>query len=161
MPIHTRSQFLVCGEYTLDVRLLSYSNDGRCAQCREDEDIGCCDDYESSSCGTPGRSSSQCETYFQYCIVPTSTNTPLSFNRNSRPISCDYIETPFSTINGAPINFLQDTVLGLSNPLILSGTSSAWMVTTMYFYAQVILVANFKNRCGLFTLIDVRLCTPG
>lgn len=120
-------QLLLRAEYILNITLQSYSSNGRCAECREEEDEGngCCDDFESRSCGTAGVSSRRCDTYFLYCLLPINTNTA-TYGRN--PVPCTVIAQSESTVNDAPIDFSQSTVLGLSNPLIFSGISSTWEV---------------------------------
>ena len=122
-------QMMVNGDYILSITLRSYSNqDNRCAGCRSEniDSYGCCDNWESTSC----TGSRMCETYFQYCLLPLET-----ISTAREPVHCRVIAQSTSTENGGTIDFSQSLVLGLSNPLQLSGISNAWMVS-----------ATFKNR---------------
>ena len=108
------SQLLVGGDYTLSVTMTSYSSNGRCSECNDESRYGCCDNWESTSCGSVG-SSRRCDTYFQYCLLDPGTAFSL-------PITCNIrAQSPQANSNDAAIDFSQSTVLGLSNPLILSG----------------------------------------
>ena len=114
---------VVYGDYILNITMESYSSDGLCASCRDDN-FGCCDNSESRFCGTPGGSSLRCETYFEYCLLSPGTSTA-----SSQPLPCTIQATSDYTIDGAFIDFSQSTVLGLSNPLLLNGISSSWAVS--------------------------------
>ena len=114
----------VLGNYVVEVHVQSYSNPtNRCATCYDDEDQiepGCCDDYTVTTCNGHRR----CDNQFLYCL--TSLNTS-AFNA-----SCGgYIGTINSGINwrGQQINFSQPRVLGLPNPIKLTGLTDSWQVS--------------------------------
>ena len=114
---------MVGGDYILNVTIMSYSSNGRCSQCNDESLYGCCDDWESTSCGSVGNSR-RCDTYFQYCLLDSGT----AFNL---PITCNIrAQSTQATSNGAAIDFSQSTVLGLSNPLTLSGNLPTYPVRT-------------------------------
>ena len=114
---------LVDGLYQLEVTVFGYNNPtGRCQDCLEDDDLrGCCDDFESTSC----RGSTLCDSYFTYCLRTTG----------STGRGCSYFGNRRSNINidDGPLTFSQSTVLGLENPILLQGLTSAYMVMTVKF----------------------------
>ena len=115
------SQIIVSGNYTLNITLISYINQNNyCAVCFDDN-YGCCDNNDATVC----TGSLRCDTYFEYCLLPLETaNT-----RPTRRYQCSPVATSTVLTDDGPIDFSQSVVLGLSNPLLLSKTSSTWTVS--------------------------------
>ena len=113
-------QVYVNGDYILEVRTHSYNNPtNRCAGCRMGlNDAGCCDDFSVFECTGDLR----CDNYFYYCL---RTLWSVGF-------VCDGGQVSRSEPDGKTINFSQDMVLGLANPLPLNGISDAWNVSCIY-----------------------------
>ena len=109
---------LVEGAYQLEVTVFGYNNPtGRCQGCpRRSGTRACCDDFDSISCS----GSDHCDSRFTYCLQTLG----------STDSDCSYFGTRTSTINVAdgPLNFSQNRVLGLENPLILQGLTNTYMV---------------------------------
>ena len=113
----------------LNVTMDSYSSNDRCATCNGDTLYACCDNWESTSCGS-STSTSRCDTYFQYCLLPSGTMFGL-------PITCTILaESTEAATNGAAIDFSRGTVLGLSNPLTLSGTLPDYPVSIIIIFVD-------------------------
>ena len=111
-------QVCIHGNYTVLVRSHSYSNpSNRCIQCQVNigSQVGCCDQFNTLTACT---GTTRCDTLFTYCLQPFGSNTPCTPQAVS--------ETAF---DDRPINFTQATVLGLPNPLPLSGVSQRWEVS--------------------------------
>ena len=109
--------------YTVMIRSHSFSNpSNRCSQCQ----LGCCDNYNSTIC----TGSDRCDTMFTYCLQPFGSDTPCTTRADSG-----------TAFDDRPIDFTQPTVLGLPNPLPLSGTSERWEVNTMHDW-------NTVNKAG-------------
>ena len=111
---------LVDGLYQLEVTVFGYNNPtGRCQDCLEEGIRGCCDNFESTSCS----GSSLCDSFFIYCL-----RTIGSTGRG-----CSYFGNQISDSNmeDAPLNFSQSTVLGLENPIVLQGLTSAYTVMSL------------------------------
>lgn len=99
------------GDYIVEVRTLDYSNSAN----RVLEGNNCCDPPPSNStnCG-------KCDTFFFYCLKRVGGTEDCNNGQGSTGIAWD----------DAPIDFTQDTVLGLPNPLLLPGLTSKWKVKT-------------------------------
>ena len=109
----------VNGDYNVEVKIFSYDNPtGRCRSCRRENGDGirsCCDDFSHfDSCSGDRR----CDSYFIYCLRPFGMTRP----------SCSGFTQKMSTVNidDRSINFSRNKVLGLNNPLILSGLTTGY-----------------------------------
>ena len=101
----------------VDVQFYKNPSNG-CATCEG----GCCDDFYVQTCTGQLR----CDNQFFYCL--RSHNTP------ANTTGCrGYTSTLRSTVNtdGGQIHFSQPTVLGLPNPLRLTGLNNSWQVSTL------------------------------
>ena len=106
---------LVHCKYYVEVKVLNYSNpSGRCRDCEVVRGkywtATCCDDHEwGDVCG----GNLLCDSYFTYCLRPFG----------SKERGCGSVQNWTSTVNENDgwVNFTEDTVLGLSNPLKLPG----------------------------------------
>ena len=102
----------------------------------------CCDGSDSDVCG----GSQRCDNRFRFCLRSPGnraigTSTCMSTVLNSTQTNW----------NGAPIDFTQPTWLGLDNPLMLSGISTAWEVcdnimdsfgTTLYTFLAALQICR-------------------
>ena len=106
----------VSGNYVIEVNVQSYNNPtNRCSTCR----LGCCDDFALTDCTGQLR----CDNQFTYCLR--------SHNTRATTRGCQgYTSTSRSNVNtdGEDIDFSQPTVLGLPNPLTLTGLTNSWQV---------------------------------
>ena len=96
------------------MKVLNYTNPtGRCRDCQQNGfewSSSCCDDFEQfDDCS----GSLLCDSYFTYCLKP--------FGSEER--GCDNKQNWTSTVNEDDgwVNFTQETVLGLENPIKLLG----------------------------------------
>ena len=117
---------LVEGRYFVEVRLNGYTNpSGKCQDCYWTSN--CCDippevwpiNINTNDCIGERR----CDSYFNYCLR--------SFG--DRELYCSASErrnTSSINSNDGPLNVSQSTVLGLSNPLVLSGLRGAYKVSS-------------------------------
>ena len=107
----------VSGNYVIKVNVQSYNNPtNRCESCLG----GCCDRFFETTCNGPLR----CDNQFTYCL--RSHNTPATTG------CCQgYTSTLRSAVNtdGGQIDYSQPTVLGLPNPLRLTGLTNSWQVS--------------------------------
>ena len=105
----------VAGDCVLEIHVLSYSNpDNGCHD--QASSGGCCDG--TGDCNTGTR---RCDTYFRFCLRPFNT---LSTSRECATTAL----TSSHVQDDGLIDFTQPTFLGLDNPLLLSGLSTAWQV---------------------------------
>ena len=116
---------LVEGRYIVEVRLNGYTNpSGKCRGCNWPSN--CCDNIPPET--RPIRTDNvdcigerRCDSYFNYCLKPFG----------DRRLDCsasEYRNTSAVNFNDGPLNFSQSTVLGLSNPQVLSGLRGAYKV---------------------------------
>lgn len=129
---------LVDGLYQLEVTVFGYNNPtGRCQDCPlHDDTRACCDRFQTTEC----EGSDLCDSFFVYCL-----RTIGSTGRG-----CSYFGNQTSNFNrndDGSINFSQNTVLGLENPIILQGLTDIYMVTshyciTLWYNIQVICMYN-------------------
>ena len=106
---------LVEGRYVVEVRLNGYTNPtGQCWGC-----LTCCDIDLHFGCTGERR----CDSYFNYCLRPFGDEQLDSCSAS------EYTTSSFNS-NDGPLNFSQSRVLGLSNPLVLSGLKSAYQVSS-------------------------------
>ena len=102
----------------IEVDVQSYNNPTNgCATCHG----GCCDDLNVTTCTGFLR----CDNQFTYCL--RSHNTPATTG------GCQGYISTISEVNtdGGRIDFSQPTVLGLPNPLTLTGLTNSWQVSTL------------------------------
>ena len=127
----------VNGNYNVEVRVYSYDNpNGRCRFCpRENGDSGirsCCDDFNRfGNCDGDRR----CDSYFIYCLRPfgTTGGNCTGFTQMMSMTSVNDESTDFSMSN---------EVLGLANPLLLTG------LTTGYDSSIVSLVKTYGLKAS-------------
>ena len=108
----------------VEVKVQSYNNPTNgCATCGIIIVIGgCCDGFTLTSCTGQLR----CDNQFNYCL--RSHNTPATTR------GCQGYTSKISEVNtdGGCIDFLQPTVLGLPNPLTLTGLTNSWQVSILF-----------------------------
>lgn len=112
---------IIEGSYLLQVELFGYSNPtGRCMECQIIglNLIGCCDQQLTNL--LPCLGVLRCDSYFSYCLRPIG----------SEGDSCSYFGSRMSTANrdDEHVDFTQNTVLGLENPLQLQGLTANYAV---------------------------------
>ena len=110
----------VSGNYVLEVKVQSYNNPTNgCVNCHD----VCCDSFTQTTCTGYLR----CDNQFTYCL--RSHNTPAT-TRGCQ----EYTSALRSAVNtdGGGIHFSQPTVLGLPNPLRLTGLTNSWQVSTLF-----------------------------
>ena len=120
----------VQGLYLLEVRLNGYDNrDGKCIGCpRKGNTHSCCDDYGSNrDCD---RSDRACDSYFIFCLRTFGTQ------REEYDCQTFYNDTKVTSVNvnDGPLDFTNQTVLGLENPFMLPGLTEDYKVS--YFSCQ-------------------------
>ena len=99
---------MATGDYIVEVRTHNYSNPGSLLA------NGRCCDSPLTPCTFHG-----CDNHFYYCLRSLgSTGAGCSGGKSSN-----------ININDAPLNFSQDRVLGLPNPLPLPGLTREWHVS--------------------------------
>ena len=99
---------MINGDYTVEVRTIGYSNPtNRLFR------GNCCDPpiLNDTVCG-------KCDSTFFYCLKSFGGTEDCRGGQGSTLIAMD----------GAPLDFSQNTVLGLPNPLPLSGLTTKWKV---------------------------------
>lgn len=105
----------VSGDYTVEVRLHNFSNPSDLL------DNGECCDYNltlgDGSCALSG-----CDSYFHHCL------RALGSSGSACPVGG---KTSMVNYNAAPLNFSEPRVLGLPNPLPLSGLTKEWNVSAL------------------------------
>ena len=122
--MNTCIQVAVKGEYTVQVRIYSYSNPTEsCVICigpegQTDPSPRCCDTEDRECIGLEAH----CDTFYRYCLRPLGTTGTSGCSGGK-----------ISTINenDAPIDFSNRTVLGLRNPFILPGLGAKWKVSNI------------------------------
>lgn len=102
----------------MEVNVFGYSNPTQtCQDCRDGGQFanpGCCDTHNRIICVESDR----CDSYFFYCL-----RTIGSSGRN-----CSYFGSRLSTVNyqDEAVDFSQNLVLGLENPLLLRGLTDTY-----------------------------------
>ena len=113
------------GDYRLLVEISSYDNPtNRCEECGQQAGLSqtCCDAMQNSSC--TGRA--MCDNVFHYCLREPGAAEEF----DAEPLEdCDPLRTTEVNRDGAVIDFGQSVVLGLPNPLSLTGLSQEWEVS--------------------------------
>ena len=113
---------LVEGRYLVEVRLNGYTNPtGSCQDCKRSSGLTCCDTGRVTSDCRGGR---QCDSYFIYCLRPFGDvrQPPVGYFRSSNK----YRNISSVNMDDGPLDFSQNTVLGLNNPQILSGLADMY-----------------------------------
>ncbi|XP_064395025.1 delta-like protein C [Halichondria panicea] len=110
---------LVSANYVVQVRMISYIHPSNTRS-----DGQCCDSEPGNGLCSGGE---RCDTYFIYCLMP----------RASTAIGCSNATSGFTLVSsvspdGADIDFSQPTALGLPNPFLLTGISTAWESAQLY-----------------------------
>ena len=105
----------------LEVELYGYSNPtGRCRGClvrNTDQSLGgCCDQFTATSCTNELR----CDSFFTFCLE-SERGGCLSGTEQRSDVN----------INDGFLNFSQSSVLGLENPLIISGSADPYTVSEL------------------------------
>ncbi len=114
---------VVRGDYRVVADLSSYANPTeRCEECGVDRGLGqtCCDATRNNSCTGNAR----CDNKFYYCLRELGAE-----GVESDPLDCNPLVTTETNRNGETIEFNQSTVLGLPNPLSLTGLAPQWEVS--------------------------------
>ena len=109
----------VSGNYVVEVNVQSYNNPTNgCANCG----ISCCDGLIQTTCTGQLR----CDNQFTYCLR--------SHNTTATTRGCQGYTSKISEVNtdARLIDFSQPTVLGLPNPLTLTGLTNSWQVSTLF-----------------------------
>ena len=107
------------GDYTVEIRLRNYTNPSDLLANGE-----CCDlniTLGDGSCALSG-----CDSYFYYCLRALGSTGGGCPAQSGRTSTVNY--------NNAPLNFSKPRVLGLPNPLPLSGLMRQWNVSVHYYY---------------------------
>jgi hypothetical protein len=117
----------VQGAYTVSVRVHSYETDSKCPTCFSFQQPGCCDDFLNTRTCT---GTDRCDNTFFYCLRPKGTVEPMNTASSERCGADDRLgKLSGINIDSAPLNFSQDHVLGLPNPIPLRGSvETAWEV---------------------------------
>lgn len=109
--------------YIVQVTVYSYSNPRDfCATCTPTGGgQGCCDNPSCSGTGDT------CDTTFFYCLRSLSAPQPFMGSSYCSPVNPG-IRTISSQMDSNNVDFSQDMVLGLSNPLPIGGIANSYMV---------------------------------
>lgn len=118
---------IVNGHYLVEVRLFAYNNPtGKCQGCyvQRSNQVRCCDTNSVVDCENIRR----CDSYFIYCLRPLNTS--------SIEEGCFGFENRTSDFNrnDGTLNFSNETVLGLPNPLLLPGLTEAYTVSASFMW---------------------------
>ena len=110
----------VCqGLYVVEVHLFGYNNPtGRCydeISCRRSGGQRCCDGGLDQICAN---SSVRCDSYFIYCLRPLDSNGQGCADYANR--------TSMTNLDDGAVDFSQNIVLGLQNPLTLQGIAESY-----------------------------------
>ena len=109
---------VIQGRYVVEVRLNGYNNPT--GSRRSSGQIRCCDTSDTHDCNGDKR----CDSYFIYCLRPLG-----EVSLNPRCFSYEVRTRSSTNVDDAPLNFSQSIVLGLYNPLNLSGWETAYKVS--------------------------------
>ena len=111
---------IVHGDYVTMVRVGGYDNPTNRGVTRGPS--LCCDGNPTSN-GSCSEAPRPCDNRFTFCLK-SFDNTDDGTSTCMSPV----LTSTQTNIDGAPIDFTQPTWLGLDNPLMLSGISTAWEV---------------------------------
>lgn len=81
----------------------------------------CCDSNIMRQCISGER---QCDTFFIFCLRPLGTS-----GYGCSSLNNDSVTVSDVNLNDAAIDFSNSTFLGLSNPLVLQGSTNVWNVS--------------------------------
>jgi hypothetical protein len=129
---------VVEGRYLVEVRLNGYANPtGQCEGC--EITFGwiqtCCDIQDINMATDDCIEERRCDSYFIYCLRPIG-------DRELDCSSSEYRITSSANPNDGPLNFSQSTVLGLSNPQVLSGLRGAYNVSGYMITINLLILLN-------------------
>ena len=107
-------------QYKIAVMISSYTNPVQarilCSSCM---DIVCCDGHDSlGGC-------LRCDSFFTYCLRNVDTRT------DDCPEDGTIMMSDVNP-NDASIDFSQNTVLGLNNPIVFQGLNDTWNVSILF-----------------------------
>lgn len=109
------------------MRVHSYHGDDKCPVCIDFASPGCCDHFSNTRTCT---GIERCDNTFYYCLRDFGTVSSLNTAGSERCGNNDrYAKLSGVNTDSAPLNFSQDTVLGLPNPIPLRGRTSTWAVS--------------------------------
>ena len=115
----------------MQVRLNGYSNPtGRCQDCPIIETSpktlhhSCCDDHSKADCSGDER----CDSYFIYCLRPLNFGVT-RLNPCGYPSNGSKMSSFFNRDDAGISDFSQLRILGLNNPLTLSGLGYSYVVS--------------------------------
>lgn len=111
-------QICIKGDYVIQVGLHGYDNPTNRLIARPG-DRDCCDGSPRNTCSGFRR----CDNRFSFCVRPSGTS-----DIGTASCSSAVITSTETNSNDADIDFNTDTVLGLDNPLLLQGITTAWEV---------------------------------
>lgn len=113
--------------YILNVRIHSYSGDDKCPECYKFISPGCCDDFDNTrSCEGLHR----CDITFFYCLRDYGTVPSQSVSAIESCMDRLGMRSGVN-IDNQQLDFTQESVMGLPNPIPLFGTTLAWQVRMM------------------------------
>ena len=118
------------GLYFLQARVNNFSNPNQRSfrDCNEDGLCSfflCCDDRDLGSCGF-STGAERCDTFFVFCLRPLGTT---GFGCGSNTNSGSVIRSDVNENDATTIDFSQNSFLGLSNPVNLTGLTNNWNVS--------------------------------
>lgn len=121
--------------YILNVRVHSYLGDDKCPVCVEFARPGCCDNFSNTRTCT---GNDRCDNTFFYCLRDFGTVTSLNTAGSERCGTNDkFGKLSGINVDSAPLNFSQDNVLGLPNPIPLRGPTIPWQVSHTVYLNKV------------------------
>jgi hypothetical protein len=134
----------VDGLYQLEVTVFGYNNPtGRCQGCGDLQ--GCCDGFGSTNCASI--QFNLCDSYFNYCLRTIgSTERGCSYFGNQRSNS---------NTGDAPLDFSQNMVLGLENPITLQGLTDTYTVISFKIYLSVLTFSSMLHFQGVQLHIEI------
>lgn len=125
IEISLHTTIVLQASYTLNVRVHSYSGEDKCPGCRNFISHGCCDDFSvTRSCEGVDR----CDVVFFYCLRDHGT-VPSDAGDTQRCVDNDRIGLRSGiNVDNQQLDFEQESVMGLPNPIPLLGITPAWQV---------------------------------
>ena len=115
---------LAGGSYVVDVNVHSYWNpSGRCDECQEGPEPGCCDETEVRPADDPCPITAVCDTIIFYCAVPLGDHI-------CAPTSGLYSKLYNPNANSLDFD-AEGTLIGTELPLIIEG-DEPWRVSNIF-----------------------------
>lgn len=151
-------------EYILYIRVHSYSNNDTCPTCfvhiNNQTAPGCCDEY--CVYGVECLGAEKCDPRYFYCL--RKFGTPVSLNATNFDSCGDndrYSMSSKPNFNGRALDFTQDSLLGIPNPVPLNGLTEGWQVCMQHAHMDYTLhhffiyrVYNYLWESSIMTLIN-------